>query len=78
MVSISASAHLTIGTAHVRADASKATGKDEDEAQLINENASSQEMSESRAANLRKPSGENLGSELDTLLARPSPLDKYR
>lgn len=82
MTSISLSAGVSLGPVHVQADASaKANGphqQEQETAQQITEDQADLQTQENRAALERKPSGESLGSELETLLATPSPLDRYR
>lgn len=82
MTSVSLSTNVSVG--HVRADVdASAKSKshphhEEDTAMQIVESDSELQMLHNRAALERRPAGENLGSELDNLLAQPSPLDKYR
>ncbi len=82
MTSVSLSANVSLGPVRAEVDASaKSDGhphQEQETAMQIVEADSELQMLHNRTALERRPAGENLGSELDNLLAQPSPLDKYR
>lgn len=82
MMSVSLCVNVSVGPLQAQAGASSGPHgphqREEETAHRIAENDADAQALNNRAAIDRKPSGESVGSELDTLLAQPSPLDKYR